>query len=53
MRSKESLVLGLNDFEENVTGSFKNIKLSTNFSDVTLVFDGDSAIVLCHRLVLA
>ena len=53
MKSKEFLILGWNDFEENVTGSFKNIRLSTNFSDVTLVFEDDSAIVPCHRVVLA
>ena len=53
MKSKEPLVLGWNDFEENVTGSLKNIRLSTNFSDVTLVLDGHNATVPCHRVVLA
>ena len=53
MKPPESLVLGWTDFQKNVSESFQNVRMSTDFSDVTLVFDGDIVLVEAHRVVLA
>ena len=53
MNIPESLVIEWTDFQKNITESFQNVRLSTEFSDVTLVFDGDDDPIEAHRLVLA
>ena len=47
------MFLGWSDFQKNVTESLQNVRLSTEFSDITLVLDGDNTPVEAHRLVLA
>ena len=53
MKPQQSLVLGWSDFQNNVTESLQNVRLSTEFSDITLVFDSDDTPVEAHRVVLA
>ena len=53
MKPPESLLIGWTDFQKNVTETFQNVRLSTDFSDVTLVLDGDNGLVEAHRVVLA
>ena len=53
MNLPETLVIEWPDFQNNVKESFQNVRLSTEFSDVTLVIDGVDGQIEAHRVVLA
>merc|ERR1719342_578523 len=47
----EKLALKWNDFQSNVTSAFSQLRMNTNFEDVTLVSD-DHKQISAHRVVL-
>ena len=46
----EKFCLKWNDFQQNISKSFKSLRCENNFYDVTLVGD-DENLVLAHRVV--
>ena len=52
MGSSEKLCLQWNDFKENITSSFRNLREDNDFTDVTLVCDEDKQIK-AHKVLLS
>ena len=52
MNASEKLCLQWNDFEKNITSSFKELKDDTEFTDVTLACE-DGQQIEAHKVVLA
>ena len=52
MASSEKFCLKWNDFQLNISSSYKNLRKNTDFSDVTLVCEEDHQIE-AHRVVLS
>ena len=50
-QSSEKFCLKWNDFEQNIVGSFKELRNETDFADVTLVCEEDQHIE-AHKLIL-
>ena len=50
--SNEKFCLKWNDFQENVSGSFRELKEDQDFCDVTLASEGDQQIE-AHKVILA
>ena len=51
MGSAEKLCLQWNDFKENITSSFKDLREDTEFTDVTLACE-DGQLVEAHKVIL-
>ena len=51
MRSSENFELKWNDFEDNISSSFRELRRASDFSDVTLV-SSDGERVKAHKLIL-
>ena len=47
----EKFCLKWNDFQQNIIGSFSELRMDTDFSDVTLVCEEDQSIE-AHRIIL-
>ena len=52
MSSTEKFCLKWNDFQENITSSFRELKENCDFTDVTLVCEGDQQIE-AHKVILS
>ena len=52
MGSSEKFCLKWNDFQTNISKSYQSLREDQDFSDVTLICDGDTRIE-AHRVILA
>lgn len=52
MGSTDKFCLRWNDFESNVSGSFKDLRVNKEFFDVSLTVEGDH-VVQAHKVILA
>ena len=52
MTSPEKFSLRWNDFQENISTAFSNLRADTNFTDVTLISDDDQH-VETHKVILS
>ena len=50
-RSDEKLYLQWNDFQQNLTSAFRNLRDDKDFTDVTLV-SGDGVQIEAHKVIL-